>query len=219
MPAIPLRLRRLPLVCAAALFAVLLPAAHAQFSAPAPGNKVQDASALKPPAGSRVAIVEFADMECPVCGHENPTLREAAEKYKIPWMRHDFPLHQHVWSFQAAVNARWFDSKSKKLGDDYRDDVFASQSSIYNLSVLTEFTQKFAKDHKLTLPFAVDPQGTLANEVRADYDLGIRMGINSTPTVWIVTDHSKGLPYIRVGSGMSDLYQIIDQALADTKGR
>ena len=69
-------------------------------------------------------------MECPDCARANPLLREAAAKYNIPWVRHDFPLAFHAWSFNAAVNARWFDTKSKKLGDDYRDAVFASQQSI-----------------------------------------------------------------------------------------
>ena len=36
-------------------------AAQAQFVPPASGTQVHDASALKPPAGARVAIVEFAD--------------------------------------------------------------------------------------------------------------------------------------------------------------
>src|ERR1700722_11688530 len=99
---------------AAALFAAT-PGARAQFSAP-PTTIVHDPAALKPPAGSRVAIVEFEDMECPDCANANPVLREAAAKYNIPWIRHDFPLPFHPWSFQAAVNARWFDTKGKKIG-------------------------------------------------------------------------------------------------------
>ena len=84
-------------------------------------------------AGARVAIVELEDMECPDCARANPLLKEAAAKYNIPWVRHDFPLPFHAWSFQAAVNARWFDTKSKKLGDEYRDEVFANQRSIETL--------------------------------------------------------------------------------------
>src|ERR1035438_8421288 len=66
--------------------------AAAQFGAPPPGTQVHDPSALRPPAGARVAIVEFEDLECPDCGRANPLLREAAAKYKIPLLRHDFPL-------------------------------------------------------------------------------------------------------------------------------
>src|SRR6185437_3223516 len=88
------------------------------------------AQVLKPPPGAHVAIVEFDDLECPMCGRENPVLKAAAQKYHVPWIRHDFPLPFHVWSFQAAVNARWFDTQGHDLGNEYRDSVFANQSSI-----------------------------------------------------------------------------------------
>jgi len=59
---------------------------YAQFGAPSPGTPVHDSSSLKPPAGARVAIVEFVDMECHVCGTSNPIIKAAAAKYKIPWI-------------------------------------------------------------------------------------------------------------------------------------
>ena len=203
---------------ALALAALLVPslAAHAQFGAP-PTTPVHDASALKPPPGARVAIVEFADMECPDCARANPLVREAVAHYKIPLLRHDFPLPFHNWSTQAAINARWFDTKGKKIGDEYRDEVFANQSSIVDLNGLRAFTEKFAQNHKLALPFAIDPQGKLAALVKADYALGQRIGIEHTPTIWIVTAHSKGAPFVEVVD-RSVLFQLIDQALEDTKG-
>jgi protein-disulfide isomerase len=208
------RLAPATLLAAAAL--LFTPAARAQFSQPAPGTQVHDPAPLKPPPGARVAIVEWEDMECPDCARANPLLREAAAKYNIPWVRHDFPLAFHAWSFQAAVNARWFDTKSKKLGDDYRDAVFANQQSITNPDVLASFTQKFAQQHGIAFPFAVDPQGKLAAEVKADYALGQRVGIEHTPTIWVVTANSKGAPFVEVVD-RSKLYQLIDQALEDTK--
>ncbi len=190
-------------------------AAHAQLAG-APTTPVHDASALKPPAGARVAIVEFEDMECPDCARANPLLKEAAEKYNIPWVRHDFPLSFHIWSTQAAINARWFDTRSKKLGDDYRDAVFASQTSIYNLNILNQFTQRFAQQHGVALPFAIDPQGKLAAEVKADYALGQRIGIEHTPTIWVVTNGGKAAPFIEIVD-RTKLFQVIDQALAQTR--
>ena len=154
--------KRLPM---AAL--LLLGALTAQFAGAQNATTVHDPAALKPPPGAHVAIVEFEDMECPDCAKANPLLREAAAKYDIPWVRHDFPLPFHPWSFQAAVNARWFDTRSKKLGDDYRDAVFANQPSISNLDVLRQFTENFAKSHNIALPFAIDPQGKFAAEVKA----------------------------------------------------
>jgi protein-disulfide isomerase len=203
-------------VALAALALALVSPARAQFNVPPAGTQVHDPSALKPPPGARVAIVEFEDMECPDCARANPLLREAAGKYDIPWVRHDFPLPFHAWSFNAAVNARWFDTKSKKLGDDYRDAVFANQISITTPDVLAQFTQKFAQEHGIAFPFAVDPQGKLAAEVKADYALGQRVGIEHTPTIWVVTANSKGAPFVEVVD-RSKLFQLIDQALADTK--
>jgi len=188
---------------------------RAQFNAPAT-TPVHDPAALKPPVGARVAIIEFEDMECPDCANANVILKDAAAKYNIPWVRHDFPLPFHPWSFQAAVNARWFDTKSKKLGDDYRDSVFASQPSITSMDVLRQFTENFAKNHSVQLPFAMDPQGKLAAAVKADYALGQRIGIEHTPTIWVSTSNSKGAPFVEVVD-RSKLYQLIDQAIADTK--
>jgi len=199
---------------AAATLLVAAASAHAQFGEPAT-TQVHDPAALLPPAGARVALVEFVDMECPDCGRANPLLKEAAAKYKIPLVRHDFPLAMHAWSFNAAVNARWFDTHGKALGEDYRDQVFANQVSIVSPDLLLQFTQKFAASHGLTLPFAVDPQGKLAELVKADYALGQRIGIEHTPTIWVVTAHSKGAPFVEVVD-RSKLFQLIDQALADT---
>jgi protein-disulfide isomerase len=189
--------------------------AHAQFGPP-PTTPVHDPAALKPPPGARVAIVEFEDLECPDCARANPLLREAAENYKIPWVRHDFPLPFHNWSMQAAVNARWFDTRSKKLGDAYRDAVFANQPAIVDLPGLRQFTEKFAEDNHIALPFAIDPQGRLLALVKADYALGQRIGIEHTPTIWVVTANSKDAPFVEVVD-RSKLFQLIDQALADAK--
>ena len=199
--------------CAALLFTTS--PAHAQFSAPPPGIQVKDASALHPPTGSRVAIVEFADLECPACAAANPLVKEAVAKYKIPWVRHDFLIPSHARSLSAAVNARWFDAKSPALGNEFRDQVFANQPYIFNLGMLREFTQKFAQSHSIALPPSLDPQSQLITAVQADNDLGKRTGIRQTPTIFVVTAGSKGAPYIHV-TDQGQLDQIVAQALADT---
>jgi len=207
-------LKRFALALSLLAFTVAVPALWAQATQP---TQIHDASALKPPAGARVAIVEFEDMECPRCAAVNPILKEAAEKYHIPWVRHDFPLQMHVWSFDAAVDARWFDTKSKKIGDEFRDSVFANQSSIETKADLRAFAEKFAQQHSIGFPFVVDPQGKLTAEVKADYALGQRIGIEHTPTAWVVSNKTSGVPYAEV-LDFNNLYQMIDQALADTNG-
>jgi len=213
------RILRAALQSAMAVAAVLISVApaQAQFGAP-PTTPVHDASALRPPAGARVAIVEFADMQCPDCANAFPLMREAEAKYHIPLAYHDFPLPMHNWSFQAAVNARWFEVKSKKMGDDYRSFIFQNQRIIDTPATLTQKTQQFAQQHGLSFPFAVDPQGKLTALVKADYALGQRIGIEHTPTIWVVTSNSKGAPFIEVVD-RSRLFQLLDQALSDTRSR
>lgn len=178
-------------------------------SAPAQQTPInpKDTTALHPPAGSKIAIVEFMDLECPSCALQNPIIMRAVEKYHVAWVHHDFPLPQHNWSFQAAVNARWFDTKSKTLGDEYRNAVFANQANIETKDDLQRFTQKFAREHGEALPFVMDPQGKLEAEVRADRDLGQKIGIQETPTAWVVTEHG----YKQV-TNFNNLFSMLDEA-------
>lgn len=174
-------------------------------------------SALKPPPGAKVAIVEFDDLECPACAAANPVLMQAAAKYHIPWIRHDFLIPGHPWSPSAAVYARWFDTKSKQIGREYRNAVFANQPNINTRRDLLAFTQKFASSHGLQLPFIVDPQDKLNSEVQADVALGKRLNVTQTPTVYIVMEHAKGPSYIKVQNVEQDLYHDIDKALEETR--
>ena len=201
------------LILIAAIVLVAPAFSVAQFGTPA-ATKVLDAAPLKPPPGVRIAIFEFADLECPACAHANPLLKQAAAQYKIPWLRHDFIIPGHVWSLQAAVNARWFDTQVKGLGDQYRDQVFANQQFIETRADLDRFTQKFAQYCKISLPFSMDPQNKLMDQVQADVELGKRVGIAKTPTIFIIVNTAGGPRYFESRDPDHDLYQTIDQAMA-----
>ena len=116
--------------------------------------------ALRPPKGAQVALVVFEDLQCPDCRRAAPLVAEAGRTYKIPVVRHDFPLPMHNWSFDAAIIARYFDTQSKQLGNDFRDYIFQHQPEI-TPPTLRSFAEKFATDHKVDLPFVVDPQGNV----------------------------------------------------------
>ena len=164
--------------------------------------------ALRPPKGAQVAIVVFEDLQCPQCGRVAPLLEQASRTYKIPLVQHDFPLPSHNWSFDAAVLARYFDTHSKEIGNEFRETVFAHQLEIFPQN-LRGFADKFAAEHKIALPFVVDPEGKLAWLVRADKDLGVSLQIVHTPTIWVVSSKRGGKPYVEV-TDTSQLYVMID---------
>jgi len=172
-----------------------------------------DTSVLRPPKGSKVALLVFEDLQCPDCARAAPLLHEAAKKYNIPLVQYDFPLPMHNWSFEAAVNARYFDTKSKQVGDEYRLYIFQNQPQITKDN-LRGMTERFADEHKIALPFVVDPSGDLAAKVRADFQVGQRVGIEHTPTIYVVSDTTRGKPFIEVVD-RSQLYQLIDQVEKD----
>jgi protein-disulfide isomerase len=175
-----------------------------------------DTSSLKPPPGAKVAIVEFIDLQCPDCAAANPLLKEAAKTYNIPIVRHDFPLPKHNWSSDAAVIAKYFDSKSKELGAAWRDYCFENQPAITPENLRSN-AEKFAAQNKTSLPFVVDPDGKFAAEVKADFALGERVGIEHTPTIYVVSNNAYGKPFVEVVD-RSKLYAIIDQMKSEAGG-
>src|SRR6266446_7770935 len=164
--------------------------------------------ALRPPKGAQVAIVVFEDLQCPDCRRAAPLVEEAARTYKIPVVRHDFPLPIHNWSYDAAIIARYFDTHSKAVGNAFRDYIFEHQIEILP-DTLRGFAERFAAERKIELPFVVDPAGKLAALVNADKELGKSLNIDHTPTIWVVSDKKTGTPYVEV-KDRSQLFALID---------
>ena len=174
-----------------------------------PAGAEDKASILKPPKGADVAIVIFEDLECPDCARAAPLVEEAARTYKIPVVRHDYPLPMHPWAYDAAILARYFDTHSKALGNEFRDTVFQHQLEITK-EALRGFAERFAAEHKIELPFVVDPQGKLAALIEADRSLGNALGLEHTPTLYVVSNKKTGTPFVEVVD-RTQLFQLIDQ--------
>lgn len=164
--------------------------------------------ALRPPKGATVALVIFEDLECPDCARAAPLLEEASRTYKIPVVRHDFPLPMHPWAYDAALLARYFDTHSKALGNDFRDTVFKHQLEITK-ETLRPFAEKFAAAHKIDLPFVVDPDGKLTKLIEADKAAGNQLNLQHTPTLYVVSNKHPGTPFVEV-IDRTQLFQLID---------
>ncbi len=170
------------------LAALLSASAHAQFVGQGARDSFIDTSILKPAPGSKVSILVFEDLGCPACARAHPYELSTSEKEHVPLVRRDFPLAQHVWTFDGAVFARYLEDKvSPKIAAEYRTDVFASQRSISSKDDLQQYNALWMKRHNLPVPSPLDPGGVLAARVKADYDTGERLHVTLTPTIVVVT--------------------------------
>ena len=140
-------------------------------------------SVLRPPKGAQMAIVVFEDLQCPMCRRTAP------------------------------VMARFFDTHSKQLGNEFRDYIFENQMDITPQD-LRGYAEKFATAHKVDLPFIIDPNGKLAAEVNADRDLGKAIKLDHTPTVYIVSSRNSSKPYVEVKDN-NQLYSTIDAMMKE----
>lgn len=194
-----------------AILSLLTGFVFAAFTSPLSQEAVNPV--LRPPKGAQVAIVVFEDLQCPQCRRTAPVVEQASKTYKIPLVRHDFPLPMHNWSLNAAIMARYFDISSKALGNEFRDYIFSNQIEI-NPQNLRGYAEKFAAAHKIDFPFVLDPSGKLAAEIDADRDLGKAIKIDHTPTVYIVSSRHANKPYIEVKDN-SQIYTMIDAMMRD----
>jgi protein-disulfide isomerase len=186
-------------------------AATAVAQTSVPPNQVDhftDTSMLKPPAGAKLAIVEWEDLECPACAHAFPFVHMAAGQYKIPLVEYDFLIPGHIWSHQGALYARYMKDKiSPQFAEDYRRQVFAAQYRIASQDDLMNFTKQFMASQGKQMPFVVDPTGQYEKEIQVEVELGKKLGLQATPTIVIVTPHR----WIQV-KDVSQLDTAIDQA-------
>ncbi len=163
--------------------------ARAQFTTPqATTGELHDLASLKPPAGSKVAIVVFEDLGCPHCAAAHPVELEVSQKYHVPLVRYDSPIRSHIWTFQGAVDARYIQKTyGQQATEFYRGDLFKAQMSISSLDDLQRFTQNWLQQHGKQMPMIIDPDGSLTRQVQADLDVSRRLNVGWTPTIIVVT--------------------------------
>ena len=187
----------------------------AVFVALSAAGLATDFSVPKPPPGVKVTVVVFEDLECPMCAHVYPILKDVAKAHNIPVFLHDFPLTNiHPWTLRASLYARFFDTQSQKLGDDFRAYIYKNQPQIIPGN-LDQFARKYADDNKVPLPFAIDPQGKLKEKVQSDYELGQRLGVHETPTIYIVGNSGTSQPQVEQVKDPRKLEQELPQLIED----
>ena len=185
----------LRMAVASALVTLFSLAAAAQAPAAINQDRIK---ALRPPIGAKVAIIVFEDLQCPDCARAHPLVKQVAEQQKVPIVLHDFPLPMHNFAKPAAIYARYFDTKSAKLGGAFRDFIFQNQASITGDN-FKQYVDRFVKENGTTLPFLLDPGKRLETKVDTDVALGKKIGIQHTPTIFVVgSSKTMAEPFVEV---------------------
>ena len=169
--------------------------------------KVEGSNApAKGPAAAPVQIVEFSDFQCPFCSRVVPTLDQVAKNYgdKVRIQFRQFPLHTIHPLAQKAAEAALCAHEQGKFWEMH-DAMFADQKSLA-VEQLKEKAGKLGMDAG-QFASCLD-SGKTAAQVQADLDLGMQVGVNSTPALFINGRLISGAqPY-------EAMAKVIDQELA-----
>ncbi|HSE98412.1 MAG TPA: thioredoxin domain-containing protein [Blastocatellia bacterium] len=131
---------------------------------------------------AQVTIIEFTDFECPSCARTQPVLDELVKEYgdRVRLVVRDFPLAQHANAAKAAEAAEAAREQGKYW--EYIAILFQNQSAL-GINSLKVYASRLGLDRK-RFDEALD-SGRYADQVQRDLNDGYRVGINSTPTVFI----------------------------------
>jgi protein-disulfide isomerase len=130
-----------------------------------------------------VTLIEFSDFQCPFCARVMPTLKKVHEVYgdrvRIVWK--DFPLTAiHPQAFRAAEAGQCAREQGKFW--EYHDRLFANQQALE-----PEFLKKYAADAGLDAAkfSACMDTAKYGDKVQEQMGIGTRLGVGSTPTVFV----------------------------------
>jgi protein-disulfide isomerase len=160
-------------------------------------------------ASAPVTLVEFSDFQCPFCQRVAPTLKQVKDTYgdKVRVVWKDFPLTQiHPQAFKAGEAAHCAADQGKFW--EYHDRLFANQQALQPNDL-----KKYAADLGLdAAAFGTCLDTSKYGErVRDGVAEGSRLGVNSTPTIYINGRVLSGAqPYEVISS-------VIDEELARSK--
>jgi protein-disulfide isomerase len=145
-------------------------------------------AASKGPADAKVVLVEFGDLECPVCRQLDYILRAVLPKYpQVRLVFKDFPLESiHPWAMTASATGRCVLQQSSDAFWKYHDAVYDNQDVISPENAYDKLTelavQAGANADKLKACVA-DPK--TQEQVRQTIAEGKALDVTATPTTFV----------------------------------
>ena len=130
-----------------------------------------------------IELVEYGDYQCPHCKKAYPIVKRLQEKLgeKMKFVFRNFPLAKiHPEATMAAIATEAAALQGKYW--EMHEIVFENQEQLDKSSLL-----QYALTLQLNMPqFEKDmARQELTHKVEADFESGIRSGVNATPTFFI----------------------------------
>ena len=128
-------------------------------------------------------LVEYGDFECSDCGHAYPIIKTIQQKLgdDLKFVFRNFPLtqiHQHAVNAAVAAEAAALQNKFWEM----HDIVLQNQKHL-ELEDLLLYAKKIGLDSN---QFIADMQNNaLRAKVEADFESGVRSGVNRTPSFFV----------------------------------
>ena len=136
---------------------------------------------------SKVILIEYGDFQCPACAAYYPMVKQIIGEYEnqTQFVYRHFPLPQHqnakpaAYAVEAAGKQGKFWEMYAKLFENQNDwatkrnanDIFKEYAQAVGVN-----TDQFVKDLELE---------EIKDKVSSQYQSGVRIGINSTPTFFL----------------------------------
>jgi protein-disulfide isomerase len=141
-----------------------------------------DDQPTKGAAAATVTIVEFTDYQCPSCAEQYPILERLLSEMgdRVRLVARDFPLGQHAHAFKAAEAAEAAREQGKYW--EYTALLFRNQSAL-EISHLKQYATALGLD-RARFDAALNG-GKHAEQVRRDMLDGQKIGVNSTPSLFL----------------------------------
>lgn len=164
------------------------------------------------PANAPVTLVEYSDLECPICARLHDELESTiVPKYgnKLRVVFKEFPLASiHDWAMAGAIAAQCTYQISPSRYVAFRSAVFQNQESIsgdHARDMLLHFGAEAGVDD-MKLAACFDSKASLPR-VEANLNEGDALGVGQTPTSFINGRTIVGAP------PAADFYKLIDEAM------
>jgi protein-disulfide isomerase len=159
------------------------------------------------PAEAPITIIEFSDYECPYCQKWHSEVWPALQaEYgdQIRLVYRDFPLtslHSNATPAAAAANC----AREQDMYWEYNELLFDMKFNLGNSTYI-----RYAEELGLDMDSFTEcvESGRHVDEVEADYEYAVNLGIRSTPTFFV-----NGIPVVGA-QPFESFKKLIDQELA-----